>query len=190
MKVDLGKFSNPEYDPGGSALKRVLWYFTNILVFMNPLIPVVGIKLTILRLFGAEIGAGIVIKPRVNIKYPWKLRVGNNSWIGEGVWIDNLADVVIGNNVCLSQGCYLLTGNHDYRTEDFKLMVGQIEIQDGAWVGAFSIVCPGVVLHENSILSVQSVATKSLENNWIYQGNPAQKRRIRFGESSETNQVH
>ena len=56
-----------------------------------------------MRLFGASVGKGVIINPRVNIKYPWKLVIGSNVWIGEKVWIDNLADVTIGDNVCLSQ---------------------------------------------------------------------------------------
>ena len=96
---------------GASSLKQVLWYFTNILVLKNSMVPFSGIKVFLLRAFGAVVGDRVIIKPCVNIKYPWKLKIGNDSWIGEGVWIDNLAKVVIGNNVCLSQGAMLLTGN-------------------------------------------------------------------------------
>ena len=55
--------------------------------------PISGFKRFLLRLFGAKIGKGVVIKPCVNIKYPWKLRIGNYVWIGENVWIDNLDTV-------------------------------------------------------------------------------------------------
>lgn len=118
-------------------------------------------------------GKRVVIKPHVRIKYPWKLTIGDYSWIGEGVWIDNLAEVNIGAHCCLSQGAFLLCGNHDYSKSTFDLMIGPIILKDGSWVGAKSIVCPNVVMESHSILSVGSVATKNLEAFKIYSGNPA-----------------
>lgn len=94
-------------------------------------------------------------------------------WIGEGVWIDNLGKVKIGNNVCISQGAMLLTGNHNYKKESFDLIVGDITLEDGVWVGAKSVVCPGVTMKSHSILTVGSVLTKDAEEYGIYQGNLA-----------------
>src|ERR1700712_4660134 len=101
-------------DIGASRLKQLSWYFVNILFFKNPLNMLSGLKAGLLKLFGAQVGQGVVVKPAVNIKYPWKLKVGDHSWIGEEVWIDNLSDVIIGRNVTLSQGSLLLTGTHDH----------------------------------------------------------------------------
>lgn len=94
-------------------------------------------------------------------------------WIGEGVWIDNLGKVKIGNNVCISQGAMLLTGNHNYKKESFDLIVGDITLEDGIWVGAKSVVCPGVTMKSHSILTVGSVLTKDAKEYGIYQGNLA-----------------
>jgi len=134
-----------------------------------------GWKKFLLRVFGAHVGNGVIIKPHVSIKYPWKLKIGNHSWIGEGVWIDNLGEVVIGDHCCLSQGAMLLCGNHDYSKVTFDLMIGNITLENGVWIGAKSVVCPGVICREHSLLSVGSVATKELEARGIYQGNPASK---------------
>ena len=128
-------------------------------------------------------GRGVLIKPAVNIKYPWLLELGDYVWIGEKVWIDNLTRVRIGNHVCLSQGAMLLTGNHNYKKSSFDLMVGEITLEDGVWIGAKSVVCPGVVCGSHSVLSVNSVASTALIEFTIYQGNPAQK--IRKREISE-----
>lgn len=135
--------------------------------------PISGVKCLILKLFGAKIGKGVVIKPGVSVKYPWLLKVGDYSWIGEDVWIDNLAQVTIGSNCCISQGAMLLCGNHNYKLPTFDLIVKPIIIKNGAWVGAKSTVCPGVTIHEEAMLSVGSIATKDLQANCIYQGNPA-----------------
>ena len=133
----------------------------------------------LLKAFGAKVGVGVVIKPSVSIKYPCILSIGNHVWIGENVWIDNLTDVTIGSHVCLSQGVMLLTGNHNYTKPTFDLMVGKIILEDGVWLGALSVVCPGVTCGSHSVLSVGSVATKDLEAYGIYQGNPAMKVRER-----------
>lgn len=186
-KVDLSTFDNHWYDPGGSFLKRGLWYVVNILFFMNPLFPFSGAKSSILRWFGATVGTGLVIKPSVNIKYPWRLRIGDHCWIGEKVWIDNLADVTLGDNVCLSQGAMLLTGNHNYKTISFDLMIGDIHLKEGSWVGAQSTVCPGVTLNTHAILSVGSVATKDLEPYTVYAGVPCERVRTRSMTSVDPN---
>ena len=138
-----------------------------------------SIRIKILRTFGSTIGNGVVIKPNVNIKYPWFLTIGNDCWIGEDVWIDNLAQVSIGNNVCLSQGAYLLTGSHDYKKEAFDLMLGKIVLEDGVWIGAKSVVCPNVTCKSHSVLAVGSIATSDLDAYGIYQGNPALFKRRR-----------
>lgn len=180
MKSDLSIFDNSWYDPGGTTWKRILWYFTNAIIFSSYIFPVSSLKVWLLRFFGAKIGMGVNIKPAVNIKYPWRLCIGDFTWIGENVWIDNLADVNIGSNCCISQGAMLLCGNHNYKKESFDLIVKPITIEDGCWVGAKSIVCPGVTLRFHSILSVGSVAHVDLEPFTIYQGNPAKPKRKRY----------
>lgn len=130
-------------------------------------------KCWLLRCFGAKVGKGVNIKPSVNIKYPWRLTIGNYSWIGENVWIDNLDEVVIGDNCCISQGVLLLCGNHNYKKSSFDLITGKIVLEDGVWLGAKSIVCPGVTIKTHAVLVVGSVAIKDLKSYTIYQGNPA-----------------
>ena len=173
MEVDNSKFDNSWYDPGGGSWKRFCWYFCNALFFINPLFPFRKAKVWLLRLFGAKVGQGVVIKPGVNIKYPWRLTIGNHCWIGERVWIDNLADVRLEDHVCLSQGAMILTGNHDYKKETFDLIIEPVTIEKGGWIGAQSVVCPGVTCGEHAVLSVGSVATQKLEPFGIYQGIPA-----------------
>lgn len=180
MQTDLSKFSNSWYKPGAGHLKRTLWYYVNAWIFNSYWLPVSGLKCRLLRLFGAKVGKGVNIKPKVNIKYPWKLDIGNYVWIGEKVWIDNLDKVTICDNVCLSQEAFLLCGNHNFKTETFDLITGPIFLEDGVWIGAKSIVCPGVTCKSHAVLAVGSVATGNLEAYTIYQGNPAVKKKIRI----------
>lgn len=174
-KVDHSVYNNDWYkrEIGAGKIKQILWYFINAIFFINPLNVSGGIKRFWLRVFGAQVGIGVVLKPAINIKYPWKLSIGDYSWIGEKVWIDNLANIKIGKSVCISQGAMLLTGNHNYSKVSFDLMVEGIELEDGVWIGAQSIVCPGIHCRSHAVLAALSVATKDLEPYTIYQGNPA-----------------
>ena len=180
FKTTLDRYDNAWYQPGKSAFIRVLWYFVNSLFFQSSLFPINGLKVQLLRLFGAQVGQGVIIKPSVTIKYPWRLCIGDHAWIGEKAWIDNLADVHIGSHVCISQGAMLLTGNHHYKRPTFDLLLGSIVLENGAWIGAKAVVCPGVTAGSHSILSVSSVATTSLEPYTIYQGNPASAKKSRI----------
>lgn len=172
--TDLSQYNNSWYDPGAGFIKRALWYRFNS-IFVNSAFPFSGFKIFLLRLFGAKIGKGCVVKPCVNVKYPWKLSVGDYSWIGENAWIDNLSAVKIGSNCCISQGAFILTGNHDYSGKKFDLIVRDVTMEDGAWLGAKATLCPGVNMKTHSVLTVGSVATSDLEEWSIYQGNPAVK---------------
>lgn len=175
MKVDLSKYDNSWYHPGRGLIVRGLWYVVNALIFLSPFVPISRIKVKILRLFGARVGKGVVIKPRVNIKYPWNLSIGDYSWIGEGVWIDNLARVEIGPHCCLSQSVMLLCGNHNYSKTTFDLMVGTIVLEEGVWIGANSLVVGNTTCKSHSVLAVNSVAGGQLDAYGIYRGNPSRK---------------
>lgn len=126
-------------------------------------------------MFGAQIGNNVIVKPRVNIKYPWNISIGNNAWIGEGAWLDSLGKISLGANVCISQGAMLICGNHNYKKQTFDLIVGDINIDEGAWIGAGAIVCAGVNCKSHSVLTAGSVATSDLDEYSIYQGIPAIK---------------
>lgn len=174
LTTDLSQYNNSWFKPG-SRWKILLWIPVNVIFFNNGLSLFTGLKCFLLRIFGAKVGKGVMIKPSVNIKYPWFLEIDDYAWIGEKVWIDNLTNVYIGKNACLSQGVLLLTGNHDFCSQYFDLSIGKIVLEDGVWIGAKAIVCPGVTCKSHSVLTVASVATKDLDEYTIYSGSPAVK---------------
>ena len=174
IKTNLSQYNNSWYKPGASLMVRAIWYIINWFFFIS-YCPFSSLKIFLLRLFGAKIGKGVVIKPRVNIKYPWRLTIGNYCWIGEGVWIDNLEDVSIADNCCISQGAFLLCGNHNYKKQTFDLIVERITLEEGVWIGAKAIVCGGVIARSHAVLTAGSVATGILDDYSVYQGNPAAK---------------
>ena len=171
--VDLGKFTTGNFDKGAGFFKITLWYFVNALFVRASWNPFMGLKIFLLRAFGAKIGKGLIIKNEVRIKFPWKLTIGDNVWLGERCWIDNLDYVTIGNNVCVSQDALLITGNHDYTLFNMPYRNAPIVLYDGCWIGARAVVGPGVVVNKNTILTLGSVATKNLDCDSVYQGVPA-----------------
>jgi putative colanic acid biosynthesis acetyltransferase WcaF len=123
----------------------------------------------------------VVIKPRVNVKYPWNVEVGEDSWIGEGVWLDSLGSIVIGHDACISQGAYLCTGNHDWSKASFDLIVKPIVVEDGAWIGATAVVLGGVTVGRCSVVTAGTVVVSNTAPDTIYRGNPARATKMRWG---------
>lgn len=172
-RVSLKDFRPSPGVRGRGWLTVILWELTSSLVLRARWIVSSRMRKTALAMFGAKIGRGLVAKHPISIKYPWRLTIGDDCWIGEDVWIDNIEAVEIGSNVCLSQGAYLCTGNHDWSKRDFPLTARPIVIENGVWVGAKAIIGPGVRLKEQAVVTAGSVMNHDAEPNVIYQGNPA-----------------
>ncbi|AZI25826.1 colanic acid biosynthesis acetyltransferase WcaF [Pedobacter sp. G11] len=168
------KFNTGSYRIGASRLKQFLWYFTDVFFFRSGMIPVSSILVFLLRLFGARIGNDVRIKPGIHIKYPWKLSIGDYSWLAD-CYIENLAWVRIGANCCISQQAILMTGNHNYSKTSFDLITKPITLEEGVWIGACAKVCPGLTLFSHAVLTMGSTATSNLDAYSIYQGHPAVK---------------
>ena len=178
-RVNLSLTSKRGYHPGRPFWYRSLWLVVEALTLLNPVFVPYGLKSRVLRAFGAQIGKNVVIKPGIHVKYPWHLTVGDNAWLGERAWIDNFVRVAIGANACVSQGAYLCTGNHDWADPGMGLVVKPIIIAEGAWVGAFARIAPGVTVGEGAIVALGAVLLKDAEPRGVYVGNPAQKVRER-----------
>ncbi|MBD1170213.1 colanic acid biosynthesis acetyltransferase WcaF [Pelagibacterales bacterium SAG-MED02] len=141
-------------------LKISIWYLINNIIIYS-FIPSSKLRIFFLKIFGASIGDNVVIHPYTNFKYPWKLEIGTNSWIGARAWIDNISEVKIGDNCCISQDVYFCTGNHNYKKKEFDLMSEPIVIGDNCWIGAKSILCPGVNMQPNTIVKINTVVKKN-----------------------------
>ncbi|MGI4854195.1 MAG: WcaF family extracellular polysaccharide biosynthesis acetyltransferase [Janthinobacterium lividum] len=182
--VQLGQYDNSWYSPGRSFSWQVAWLFVGLPLFRCTWLPISRVRVALLRLFGATVGTGVVIRSEVHVKYPWHLQIGNDCWIGERAWIDNLTAVTIGNDVCVSQDCYFCTGNHDWTDPHFGLVVKPITLLDGSWAGARSVLLPGVVLGLGAVAGSGSVVTRSIPDFEVHTGNPAafvRTRHIREG---------
>ena len=172
------KFDKGQFSPSAGRLKIAIWYLCNLVCFNSGLLPFSNVLVAMLRLFGAKIGRDVRIKPGIYIKYPWKLKIGDHSWLAD-CRIENLDHVTIGCHVCISSQVLILTGNHNYKSRTFDLMTSPVQVDNGAWIAARAIVCPGVKMGSHAILTTASVANGDLLPYIIYKGNPARPIRKR-----------
>lgn len=171
--MDLAIYDNSDFDRGAPKWKEALWVAIRCLLFQTPWPLPSGLRIGLLRAFGAKIGKRVVIRSNVNISFPWRLTIGDHVWIGEDVGILSLARVTIGSNVCISQRAYLCTGSHDFRREDFKLNVAPIVVHDETWIAAAAFIGPGVEIGQGAVVAAGAVVFENVAPNSLVLGNPA-----------------
>ena len=173
MKRDLSLYTTGNFDRGASKLLEALWWIVRALIFLPPLPFPSAMKAQLLRLFGAKVGSGLVIRPGASISFPWRLTIGDHVWIGEDTLILSLAEVSIGSHSCVSQRAFLCTGSHDHRQRSFDLITKPIILESSSWVGAMAFIGPGVTVHEGAVCAGGSVVTKDVPPHSVVGGNPA-----------------
>ena len=161
MTRSLAGFTGAGYDKGRGPLWQVTWLLVSGLVVTRWWCPA-RIRIAILRGFGARIGDNVLIRHRVRIHWPWKLTVGNDSWIGEESWLLNLEPITIGRDVCISQGALLCTGSHDRRSPTFEFDNAPISVEDGAWIAARATVLRGVTVGAHAVCGAGSLVTRDV----------------------------
>ena len=169
----LDRYSTPlSWNPGAPLWCRVLWLVIGKPLVASPL-PGTPWRKALLRAFGARLGVGGRFKPGLQVTFPWRLILGDHCWLGENLWIDNLASVTLGDRVCLSQGAYLCTGNHDFSSPGFELRLGPITIGTDAWIAARAILAPGTQIGFGAVVALGAVVSGSVAAGAIMRGNPA-----------------
>lgn len=174
MLQDLAAYRTPpDWHPGAAKPVLALWFCLGAPLLAARWLPGSAWRVSLLRSFGARIGTGCRLKPGLRVKFPWRLQVGNHCWLAEDAWIDNLAPVTLGDRVCLSQGAYLCTGNHDFRSPGFYLLLGPITIGTDAWIAARAVLAPGTRIGTGAVVSLASVVRGEVPAGTIVSGHPA-----------------
>jgi putative colanic acid biosynthesis acetyltransferase WcaF len=183
--INLSAAGPGDFKRTRSRAVEASWMVVEFLLVTNPLQVSSTLRLWALRLFGAHIGVNIIMRPRVRVKFPWNLQIGDNCWIGEGVWIHNQGLVTIEDNAVVSQETFITTGSHDvYSSMD--LIVKPVVLRRGAWLTTRCIVLQGVEVGQNTVVTPGSVVRGSLPPERVYGGNPATFIRERWMTSNET----
>jgi putative colanic acid biosynthesis acetyltransferase WcaF len=177
--VDLRRYDQSWFDRGRPGWYILLWWLVQAVVF--PLTPhsAHAIRVRVLRLFGAKLGQGVSIRPTARFTYPWKVTIGDYSWIGDDVVLYSLDQITIGAHCVISQKTYLCTGSHDIHDPAFGLQTAPIAIGNGAWVATDCFVAPGVEIGANAVVGARSTVLKSLPNQQVCWGSPCQPRYLR-----------
>lgn len=162
----LAGFTGAGYSPGRPVVVQALWLLVSGLVTSRWWCPA-SVRVAVLRAFGARIGARTNIRHGVRIHWPWRLEVGDDSWIGEGAWLLNLEPIIIGSDVCVSQGVLLCTGSHDRRSPTFEFDNGPIVIADGAWVAARATVLRGVRIGADAVVGATALVVADVPDGAI-----------------------
>lgn len=171
--IDLAGYTTGGFQRGASPLKEAAWWAVRALFFQTLVPWPSGLRVALLRLFGARIGQGVVIRSHVNITFPWRFSAGDHVWIGDEVLILTLAQVTIESNCCISQRAFICTGSHDFSTPAFSLQTKPIIIHAGTWVAAAAFIAPGVQIGPGSMVAAGSVVLADVGARMIVRGNPA-----------------
>ena len=181
QKLNTSKI--PENFRGRNAFVVQTWWIIQSIFFKNSPQFMYAFRRFLLRLFGAKIGKDVIIRPSVKTTYPWKVSIGDYSWIGDDVNLYSLGEIEIGKNVVISQKSYLCTGSHDYLKSDFPIFAKKITIRDECWLATDVFVAPGITIEHGTVVGSRSSVYKNLPSNKVCIGNPAKIIRERIRES-------
>ena len=180
---DLASFTVPPGFRGKPAWYVQLWWLVQATLFgMSPQF-MFGWRNWLLRIFGATVGEGVHIRPSARITYPWKVSIGNGSWVGDDTVLYSLERIVIGSNVSISQRCYLCAGSHDYTQRDFRYVLDAVKtrivVEDEVWLASDVFVGPGVTVGRGAVVGARSDAFRSLPAMMVCYGSPAEAKKPR-----------
>lgn len=182
---DLSKFAVPPGFRGRAAWFVQLWWIVQGVLFRTSPQAFYGWRRFLLRLFGARIGKGVLIRPSASITYPWRLSIGDWSWIGDHVTLYSLGEITIGDNAVVSHHSYLCTASHDYSCPSFDIYTKAIHVNAEAWLATNVFVGPGVTIGRGAVVGACSLVLKDVPSMMICAGNPLKVLRARPTRSGE-----
>ena len=159
---------------------RLVWNFVYLVFFKYSPRPLHMWRSFILRLFGADIGKGVHVYPKVIIWAPWQLIIGDETGIANGTILYSQGIIKLGKRVVISQGSHLCAGTHDFTKKGFPLITKPITIEDNVWIAAESFIHPGVTIHEGAVIGARSVVTKDIPTWMVCAGNPCKPLKVRI----------
>lgn len=172
-KIRLDLFDARSLDRGRPRVVEALWVLTKCFFFISPLPWPSRFKCALLRMFGAKIGTGVVIRPRVNIHFPWRLVVGNHCWIGDGCQLLSIASITFQDHVALAHEVYVAAGGHDIQSATMAGKHEPILVKSGTWIASRAFIGPGVTIEQDCVVGAAAVVMKSIGPAVVVAGNPA-----------------
>ncbi|SCB26868.1 putative colanic acid biosynthesis acetyltransferase WcaF [Bradyrhizobium shewense] len=176
---DLSRSKAPPGFRGRSGLTVLLWQTVQQTLFAWSPQPAYGWRRWLLRLFGAEVGKGVLVRPTARVTYPWKVKLGNYCWIGDNAELYSLGPITIGDNAVVSQRSYICAATHDYKDIKFPLVAVPVVVEREAWIAADCFIAPGVTIGIGAIVGARTTVLRDVEARAIVAGHPAAQKGFR-----------
>jgi len=158
---------------GKSVFVVQLWWLVQSTLFaMSPQFMFAWRRF-LLKLFGAEVGKGVLIRPSVRITYPWKVKLGERVWIGDFAELYSLGEIEIGDDVVISQRSYLCAATHDFTKLSFDMVDKKITIADQVWIATDVFIAPGVCIRRGALIGARSNVFSNMPEGMVCFGSPA-----------------
>ena len=170
--VNLRNYKSSNYNRGKSKWLVMIWWLLQAIAFPLSLHNFNNFRCWLLRLFGAKIGHGVVIRPTARFTYPWKISIGNYSWIGDNVVLYSIDRIAIGSHTVISQKSYLCTASHDFCDPSFPTTTSPIRIGNGAWIATDCFIAPGVTIGANAVIGARSSVFRDIPQQQVAWGSP------------------
>ena len=177
--IDLRQYHQAGFDRGRPSWYVMLWWLVQSVAFPLTPHPFNSLRCQLLRLFGAKIGQAVLIRPTARFTYPWKVEIGDYSWIGDDVVFYSLESIRVGEHCVISQKSYLCTGSHDAQDPKFGLVTAPIAIGNGVWVATDCFIGAGVQIGANTLVGARSSVFSSLPEQQVCWGTPCRPRYLR-----------
>ncbi len=163
----------PSAHPLSNKIKRVLWGIVWYTLFWPTPKICFRWRNFLLRCFGAKIGRGVHVYPRVKIWLPENLELGNDSCLANDVDCYNVDKITVKANSTVTQYSYLCTTSHDITKRDMPLITAPIVIEDQVWVAAGAFIGMGVTIGQGAVVGARACVFKDVEPWTVVGGNPA-----------------
>ena len=173
---DLRNYDQSWFDRGRPNWYILLWWLVQGVAFPLSLHNWDWFRRGLLRCFGAKIGRGVKIRPTARFTYPWRVEIGDYSWIGDDVVFYSLDWLTIGTHCVISQKSYLCTGSHDLQDRAFGLVTQPINIGNGVWIAADCFIASGVKIGANAAIGARGSVFSDILEGQVAWGTPCRPR--------------
>lgn len=165
------------FSEGGGMLHPSRLFIYDLITRFIPETRGFTLKVAFLRWCGASVGHGVRICSSARFMGVGELEIGDETWVGHGVFINSGASVQIGARVDIAPFVFIGTGTHEVDRVGPRV-AGKgchrsVVAKDGCWLGARSMLLPGIVVGEKAIVAAGAVVTQDVPDGCLVAGVPA-----------------
>lgn len=123
----------------------------------------------------AEVGENCYVEPPLHANWGCHTHFGKNVYANFNLTLVDDTDIFVGDSVMFGPNVTVATAGHPIDPA-LRLKVGQfnipVRIGNNVWIGANSVILPGITIGDNSVIGAGSIVTKDIPENVVAVGNP------------------